>query len=131
MSYTVLLCDDTMFTRMMITGVISDAGFMVIGQAENGYEAVEQYDRLRPDVVVLDVVMPDMSGLDAARAIRKLDPKASIVMCSAMGQEKLMEEALAAGARSCIVKPFTRLRVLEALYDALTGKPGREDSNQP
>ena len=120
MSYTVLLCDDAMFTRVMITGIISDAGFMVIGQAENGHEAVEQYDRLRPDIVVLDIVMPDMSGLDAARAIRKLDPEACIVMCSAMGQEKLVEEALAAGARSFIVKPFSRSRVLEALNDAVS-----------
>jgi len=119
MSYTVLLCDDTMFTRMMITGVISDSGFLVVGQAENGQEAVQQYDRLRPDVVVLDVVMPDMSGFDAARAIRKIDPEASIVMCSAMGEERLMDEALAAGARGWIVKPFTRSRVLEALHDAV------------
>jgi two-component system chemotaxis response regulator CheY len=120
MSYSVLLCDDAMFTRVMITGIISDAGFMVVGQAENGQEAVDQYDRLRPDIVVLDIVMPDMSGLEAARAIRKLDPDACIVMCSAMGQEKLMEEALAAGARSFIVKPFTRSRVLEALSDAVS-----------
>ncbi len=119
MSYTVLLCDDAMFTRVMITGIISDAGFMVIGQAENGQEAVEQYDRLRPDIVVLDIVMPDMSGLDAARAIRKLDPEACIVMCSPVGQGKAREKTLAAGARSFIVKPFTRSRVLEALNDAV------------
>lgn len=131
MSYTVLLCDDTMFTRMMITGVIADSGFLVVGQAENGQEAVEQYERLRPDVVVLDVVMPDMSGFDAARAIRRIDPDASIVMCSAMGPERLMEEALAAGARGWIVKPFTRSRVLDALHDAVRGEQqlGREDSN--
>lgn len=120
MRYTVLLCDDAMFTRAMLGGLVSEAGFLVVGQAENGRQAVEEYERLRPDIVVLDIVMPDMSGLEAARAIRVLDPDARIVMCSAMGQQKLMEEAVAAGARSFIVKPFDRSRVLEALNDAVS-----------
>lgn len=115
MSHTVLLCDDALFTRTMIGAIISEAGFQVIGQAENGHQAVEQYDRLRPDVVILDIVMPDMNGLEAARAIRRLDPEACILMCSAMGQQKLMDEAAAAGARGFIVKPFNQSRVLEAL----------------
>lgn len=119
MTHTVLLCDDAMLTRVMITGIISEAGFLVVGQAESGQEAVEQYARLRPDIVVLDMLMPDMSGLDAVRAIRKIDPEAHIVLCSPVEQAKLREEAKAAGARSLIVKPFTRARVLEAFHEAV------------
>lgn len=94
------------------------ADMVVVGEASNGREAVSQYERLKPDVVLMDVVMPDMSGLDAVKEIRKLDGAAKIVMCSAMGQEKIMEEALSAGASGFIVKPFTAARVLEALGDA-------------
>jgi two-component system chemotaxis response regulator CheY len=119
MTYTVLLCDDAMLTRVMITGIISDAGYLVIGQAESGEEAVEQYNRLRPDIVVLDMLMPGMSGLDATRAIHQIDPEARIVLCGPAEQGKLREEAMAAGARSLIVKPFTRARVLEAFHDAV------------
>ncbi|HVH10051.1 MAG TPA: response regulator [Gemmatimonadales bacterium] len=82
-------------------------------------QAVAQYEQLRPDVVVLDIVMPDMSGLDGLRAIRRVDPAACVVMCGAMAQQRLLEEALAAGARDFIVKPFTSSRVLEALTDAV------------
>lgn len=118
MSGTVLLCDDAIFTRMMLTGFVERAGYEVVGEASNGKEAVTQYERLKPDVVLMDVVMPDMSGLDAVREIRKRDGQAKIVMCSAMGQEKIMHEALEAGASGFIVKPFTAARVLEALGDA-------------
>ena len=119
MSYSVLLCDDAVFMRAMIGGIISQAGYEVVGEAENGREAVQRYAELKPDVVVLDIVMPDMSGLDALRAIRQANPDACVVMCSAMGQQKLMEEAIAAGARGFIVKPFNPSRVLEALTDAM------------
>ena len=119
MSQRVLLCDDAVFIRTMLEGIISQAGFEVVGEAENGIEAVRQYDELRPDLVVLDIVMPDMSGLDALREIRRSHPDACVVMCSAMGQQRLMEEALAAGARGFIIKPFNASRVLEALTDAI------------
>lgn len=121
MSYTVLLCDDAMFTRAMLGGILANAGFKVVAEAENGREAVERYRTVRPDLVVLDIVMPDMSGLDALRAIRREHPEARIVMCSAMGQQKLMEEALRAGAKGFIVKPFNSARVVEALTDAVQG----------
>lgn len=120
MSYTVLLCDDALFTRTLIGTIVRDAGYEVIGEAETGTQAVERYRELRPDVVFMDLVMPDMSGLDAIRAIREFDAKARIVMCSAMGQQQLMQEALASGAGSFIVKPFTPDRILEALSDAVS-----------
>lgn len=119
MSYTVLLCDDARFTRMTLGGVVSKAGYEVVGEAGTGREAVEQYEALQPDIVLMDVVMPDMSGIDAVKEIVRRDAEACIVMCSAMGQQKLMQEALSAGARGFIVKPFEPARVLEALGDAV------------
>lgn len=118
MSPTVLLCDDAVFTRTLLNGIVSAAGYEVVGEADTGRQAIEEYERLKPDVVLMDIVMPDMGGLDAIREIRARDANACIVMCSAMGQQKLMEEALAAGASGFIVKPFTSSRVLEALKDA-------------
>jgi len=121
MSYTVLLCDDALFMRTMLRSIISAAGHEVIGEAENGRRAIEQYQALRPDIVVMDMVMPELSGVDAVREIRRIDPSARIVMCSAMGQQQLVTEALAAGAMGFITKPFTASRVLEALVDLMAG----------
>src|SRR5690349_24852676 len=118
MSGTVRLCGGGSLTRVMLTGCVERAGYEVVGEAANGREAGTRYERLKPDVVLVDVVMPDMSGLNAVREIRKRDGSAKIVMCSAMGQEKIMQEALEAGASGFIVKPFTAARVLEALGDA-------------
>jgi two-component system, chemotaxis family, chemotaxis protein CheY len=119
MSYTVLLCDDARFSRSMMAEIISEAGFEVVGQAANGEQALEQYHRLHPDLVILDIVMPDMNGLDVVRALHRLDPGVRIVMCSAMGAQHLMDEAAAAGARGYIVKPFSESRVLEVLNEAM------------
>jgi two-component system chemotaxis response regulator CheY len=109
-----------MFTRTMIRGILERAGFAIVGEAENGREAVEKYDELRPELVLMDMVMPEMGGLDAVRAIRKKDPAACVVMCSAMGQQELMEEAIRAGATGFILKPFSASRVLEAINDAVS-----------
>ena len=119
MSHTVLLCDDALFMRTMLRGIVSQAGYEVIGEAENGRVAVELYTSLRPEIVIMDMVMPELSGVDAVRGIRQLDPEARIVMCSAMGQQALVADALAAGARGFITKPFTASRVLEALVDLM------------
>lgn len=119
MSYTVLLCDDARFTRMSLNGVVTKGGYEVIGEAGTGREAVDQYEALQPDLVLMDVVMPDMSGIDAVKEIKRRYAEARIVMCSAMGQQKLMQEALSAGARGFIVKPYDPTRVLEALSDAI------------
>ena len=119
MSYTVLLCDDAVFMRCMLSNLVIESGYEVIGEASTGAEAVEQYRRLKPDVVLLDIVMPDKSGLVALREIRELDPKARVVMCSSMGQRIFVDEALADGAKAFIVKPFTGSNVLDALKAAV------------
>ena len=119
MSSTVLICDDAIFMRTMIGDILRQAGFDVVGEAENGAQAVSKYRELRPDFVTMDIVMPDMGGIDAVREIMKEDPKAKILMCSAMGQQALVIEAIQAGARDFVVKPFQPSRVLEAVQRVL------------
>ena len=119
MSSTVLICDDAIFMRTMIGDILRQAGFQVVGEAENGQQAVEKYRELRPDLVTMDIVMPDMGGIDAVREIIRDDPKAKILMCSAMGQQALVIEAIQAGARDFVVKPFQPSRVLEAVQRVL------------
>jgi two-component system, chemotaxis family, chemotaxis protein CheY len=115
MSQTVLICDDAIFMRTMIGDILTQAGFHVVGQAETGVQAVEKYRELKPDFVTMDIVMPEMGGIDAVREIVKDDPGAKILMCSAMGQQALVIEAIQAGARDFVVKPFQPSRVLEAV----------------
>ncbi len=119
MSNTVLVCDDAIFMRTMINDILSQAGFEVVGEAETGLQAVEKYQQLKPDLVTMDIVMPDMSGIDAVREIIKVDPEARILMCSAMGQQALVVEAIQAGAKDFVVKPFQPSRVLEAVERVL------------
>ena len=119
MSHTVLICDDAIFMRTMIGDILRQAGFEVVGEAENGQQAVEKYRALRPDFVTMDIVMPDMGGIDAVREIIREDPQAKILMCSAMGQQALVIEAIQAGARDFVVKPFQPSRVLEAVQRVL------------
>jgi len=114
---TVLICDDALFMRTMLRGILGAAGCEVVGEAENGRAAVEMFIRLRPDVVFMDMVMPLMGGVDALREIRTFDPNAHVIMCSAMGQKALVDESLEAGARGFISKPFTAARVMETLND--------------
>ena len=119
MSHTILVCDDAIFMRTMISDILVQAGYEVIGEAETGVQAVEEYSRLKPDLVTMDIVMPDMGGIDAVREIRKEDPDAKILMCSAMGQQALVVEAIQAGAKDFVVKPFQPSRVLEAVQRVL------------
>ncbi|MEX0893339.1 MAG: response regulator [Gemmatimonadota bacterium] len=119
MARTVLICDDALFMRTMLGEILKQAGFEVVGEAQTGSEAVEQYRELKPDLVTMDIVMPDMGGIDAVRAIVKEFPKARILMCSAMGQQALVIEAIQAGARDFVVKPFQPSRVLEAVQRVL------------
>ena len=119
MNHTVLICDDAIFMRTMVRDILTQAGFEVIGEAETGVQAVEKYQQLRPDLVTMDIVMPDMGGIDAVRQICKSDPNARILMCSAMGQQALVVEAIQAGAKDFVVKPFQPSRVLEAVQRVL------------
>lgn len=91
----------------MLRGIVTQAGYQVIGEAANGRVAVEQYVPLRPDIVLMDMVMPELDGVDAVREICKIDPAARIVMCNAMGQQQIVAEAIQAGAKGFITKPFT------------------------
>ena len=119
MNHTVLVCDDAIFMRTMISDILSQAGFEVVGEAESGLQAVEKYRELKPDLVTMDIVMPDMGGIEAVREICKADPGAKILMCSAMGQQALVIEAIQAGAKDFVVKPFQPSRVLEAVQRVL------------
>lgn len=119
MSHTVLIVDDAIFMRTMIADILKQAGFEVVGEAATGLEAVQKYKELNPDLVTMDIVMPDMGGIDAVREIIKADPGARILMCSAMGQQGLVVEAIQAGARDFVVKPFQPSRVLEAVQRLL------------
>ena len=118
-SSTVLVCDDAVFMRTMVSDILSQAGFTVVGEAENGKQAVEKYQQLKPDLVTMDIIMPEMGGIEAVKKITQMDPGARILMCSAMGQQALVQEALQAGARDFVVKPFQPRRVLEAVQRVL------------
>lgn len=119
MSKRVLLVDDALFMRTTLKKILEGASFEVIGEAENGAQAVEKYGELKPDVVFMDITMPIMDGIQAAKSIKDSDPEARIVMCTALGQQNLVVEALKAGAKDYIVKPFEPTRVLEGINKAL------------
>ena len=111
----VLIVDDAAFMRISIKNTLTKNGFEVVGEAENGAIAVEKYKELRPDVVTMDITMPEMSGLDALKAIMALDADAKIIMVSAMGQEAMVRDAVLSGAKGFIVKPFKEDGLLSAL----------------
>lgn len=115
----ILIVDDAAFMRMMIKDILGKNGYTIVGEAENGHKAVELYSVLKPDLVTMDITMPEMDGITAVKEIRKIDPKATIIMCSAMGQQAMVIDAIQAGARDFIVKPFQPDRVLEAIKKAL------------
>ncbi|MBQ6975326.1 MAG: response regulator [Selenomonadaceae bacterium] len=119
MAARVLVVDDAAFMRMMVKDILTKNGYEVVGEAENGMKAVEKYKDLHPDLTTMDITMPEMDGISAVKAIRKIDPNAKIVMCSAMGQQAMVIEAIQAGARDFIVKPFQADRVLEAVKKAI------------
>lgn len=111
----VLIVDDAAFMRMSIRNMLQNHDFEIVGEAENGLMAIEKYKELQPDIVTLDITMPEMDGLQALRVIKKLDPAASIVMVSALGQEARMKEAIIYGAKGFIVKPFKEEIIVAAL----------------
>jgi len=116
----VLVVDDAAFMRMMLKDILLKGGFEIAGEAMNGAEAVRLYQELKPDLVTMDITMPEVDGIAAVKEIKKIDPNAKVVMVSAMGQQAMVIEAIQAGASDFIVKPFQPDRVLEALKKALS-----------
>mgnify|MGYP001037506833 CR=1 FL=1 len=115
MAKNILVCDDAAFMRMMIKDILTKNGYNVAGEAENGLKAVEKYKEVAPDLVLMDITMPEMDGIQALKEIKKVDAAAKIIMCSAMGQQAMVIESIQAGAKDFIVKPFQAERVLEAV----------------
>ncbi|MDE6641645.1 MAG: response regulator [Acetatifactor sp.] len=115
MAGRILIVDDAMFMRGVLRGILERSGYEVVGEASNGIEAIEKYKELKPDLVTMDITMPDMTGLVAVKAIKEIDSNARVIMCSAMGQNAMVVEALKNGALDFIIKPFQASAVLEAL----------------
>ena len=115
MAKNILMCDDAAFMRMMIKDILTKNGYNVAGEAENGAKAVEKYNETKPDLVMMDITMPEMDGIQALKKIKETDPNATVIMCSAMGQQAMVIEAIQSGAKDFIVKPFQADRVLEAI----------------
>lgn len=119
MSNKVLIVDDAAFMRMMIKEILTKNGYTVVGEASDGAQAVEKYKELGPDLVTMDITMPEMDGITALKEIKKIDANARIIMCSAMGQQAMVIDAIQAGAKDFIVKPFQADRVIEAIKKTL------------
>jgi len=115
----ILIVDDAAFMRMMIKDIINKNGYEIAGEAENGLMAVQLYGELKPDLVTMDITMPEMDGIEALKQIKAKDPGAKVIMCSAMGQQAMVMEAIQSGARDFVVKPFQQDRVIQALEKAL------------
>ena len=110
MAKNILICDDAAFMRMMIKDILTKNGYNVVGEAENGLKAVEKYSETKPDLVLMDITMPEMDGIQALKKIKEQDPGATVIMCSAMGQQAMVIESIQAGAKDFIVKPFQAAR---------------------
>ena len=115
MAKNILICDDAAFMRMMIKDILTKNGYNVAGEAENGLKAIEKYKEVSPELVLMDITMPEMDGIQALKEIKKLDGSATVIMCSAMGQQAMVIESIQAGAKDFIVKPFQAERVIEAV----------------
>ena len=115
MAKSILICDDAAFMRMMIKDILVKNGYNIAGEAENGVKAVEKYQETKPDLVLMDITMPEMDGIQALKKIKAIDANASVVMCSAMGQQAMVIESIQSGARDFIVKPFQPDRGFEAV----------------
>ncbi|QXE03107.1 response regulator [Terribacillus sp. DMT04] len=120
MGNRILIVDDAAFMRMMIKDILTKNGFEVVGEAPDGQQAVEKYKELTPDLVTMDITMPEMDGIAAMKEIKSQYPDAKVIMCSAMGQQAMVIDAIQAGAKDFIVKPFQADRVVEAITKALS-----------
>ncbi|WP_170007404.1 response regulator [Bacillus fonticola] len=120
MAHKILIVDDAAFMRMMIKDILSKNGYDVVGEAQDGAQAVEKYKELAPDLVTMDITMPEKDGITALKEIKAINPSAKVIMCSAMGQQAMVIDAIQAGAKDFIVKPFQADRVLEAINKTLS-----------
>ena len=119
MAKRILVVDDAMFMRATVKRILEQAGYEVVGEAENGEAAVRSYAELKPDAVLMDITMPIMDGVSAAKAILQADPKAVVLMCTAIGQQTMVIDAIRAGVKDYIVKPFQPDRVIDGVAKAL------------
>jgi len=119
MANRILIVDDAAFMRMMIRDILTKNGYEVVGEAQDGAQAIEKYKELVPDLITMDITMPEMDGIAALKEIRKIDSNAKVIMCSAMGQQAMVIDAIQAGAKDFIVKPFQADRVIEAIKKTL------------
>jgi two-component system chemotaxis response regulator CheY len=119
MAINILVVDDLAFIKIVLRDILEKSGFRVVGEASNGEEAIRLYQEKRPDVVLMDITMPGMDGLTALKRIREFDPAARVIICSALGQQRLIVQAIQLGARDFIVKPFQPQRVVSALKKVL------------
>ena len=119
MSKRILLVDDAVFMRMKLKDILEKNGYEVVGEAQSGVEAIEKYMSEKPDLVTMDITMPEMDGVTALKKIKEFDPKAKVIMCSAMGQQSMVMDAIQAGAIDFIVKPFDNDRVIESINKAI------------
>lgn len=119
MANRILIVDDAAFMRMMIRDILTKNGFEVVGEAQDGAQAIEKFKELHPDLITMDITMPEMDGIAALKEIKKLDPNSKVIMCSAMGQQAMVIDAIQAGAKDFIVKPFQSDRVIEAINKTL------------
>nr|WP_325240290.1 response regulator [uncultured Oscillibacter sp.] len=117
----VMVVDDALFMRMTIKKMLEAHGHTVVGEAGNGVEAVKRYAEIKPDIVMLDITMPDMDGVSALKRIKEIDAQARVIMCSAMGQQAMVAQAIQYGAKDFVVKPFEESRILAAI-DRVLGK---------
>jgi two-component system chemotaxis response regulator CheY len=115
----IMVVDDAGFIRLMLSDMLKSEGYDVVAAASNGLEAIQYYKQYHPDLVTMDITMPDMDGIEALEEIIKINPKAKVIMCSAMGQQKMVIDAVRVGAKDFIVKPFQKERVVDAINKAL------------
>ena len=117
-----MVVDDSGYMRAVIKKYLEPKGFLIVGEAQDGYEAVEQYEQVKPDIITMDISMKKMGGIEATKKIKEIDPKARIIMVSALGEARFIKEAIKAGAADFIIKPFEEKRLVNSITSVM-GKP--------